>query len=151
MNKNSIKLTEGELQTLIKESVKRIIKETSFDKAKEAYYKSYDNIAKEGPKATKRKINQMNNLYNHMNDRKQENINLEMPVKIVGGNLNGNYTMKEVMDNLPINGYVDGFRNSAYKDSKIVGYPKIKGYVGPMWDGNCIRYESQEVYDELSV
>jgi hypothetical protein len=28
--------------------------------------------------------------------------------------------------------------------------PIIKGYIGPMWDGGRLRYETQEVYDMLS-
>lgn len=28
--------------------------------------------------------------------------------------------------------------------------PKFEGFLGPMWDGNRVRYETQEVYDELS-
>lgn len=28
--------------------------------------------------------------------------------------------------------------------------PKISGYVGPMWDGDKLRYETQEVYNALS-
>ena len=28
--------------------------------------------------------------------------------------------------------------------------PQFEGYLGPMWDGDCLRYETQEVYDMLS-
>ncbi len=28
--------------------------------------------------------------------------------------------------------------------------PMIDGYLGPMWDGGYLRYETQEVYDALS-
>jgi hypothetical protein len=28
--------------------------------------------------------------------------------------------------------------------------PKVEGYLGPMWDGDKLRYETQEVYDMLS-
>lgn len=32
------------------------------------------------------------------------------------------------------------------------GAPKFKGLLGPMWDGDRgLRYETQEVYDELST
>lgn len=29
--------------------------------------------------------------------------------------------------------------------------PKYKGFLGPMWDGGDFRYETQEVYDMLSM
>ena len=29
--------------------------------------------------------------------------------------------------------------------------PKYKGFLGPMWDGGNFRYETQEVYDLLSM
>lgn len=28
--------------------------------------------------------------------------------------------------------------------------PKVDGYLGPMWDGDKLRYETKEVYDALS-
>lgn len=28
--------------------------------------------------------------------------------------------------------------------------PKFEGFLGPMWDGNRVRYETQEVYNALS-
>lgn len=28
--------------------------------------------------------------------------------------------------------------------------PKFEGFLGPMWDGDRVRYETQEVYDALS-
>ena len=29
--------------------------------------------------------------------------------------------------------------------------PRYEGFVGPMWDGGDFRYETQEVYDLLSI
>lgn len=29
--------------------------------------------------------------------------------------------------------------------------PCVPGYLGPMWDGGCLRYETQEVYNLLST
>lgn len=29
--------------------------------------------------------------------------------------------------------------------------PKYEGFLGPMWDGGDFRYETQEVYDLLSM
>lgn len=74
-----------------------------------------------------------------------------MPVIIVGGELQGDYTAQEIVDNFEIRGYEEQSPNPIYADSPIVGYPKIKGYVGPMWDGDKIRYESQDAYDFFSM
>lgn len=84
-------------------------------------------------------------------ENKQNRDYFSMPVIIVGGKLNGKYTINDVINNFEVTGYVERFRNSAYKNSKIVGYPMIKGYHGPMWDGDRIRYESPEVYHSLSI
>lgn len=35
--------------------------------------------------------------------------------------------------------------------SELWNKPKISGYLGPMWDGDRLRYETQEVYNALSV
>lgn len=29
--------------------------------------------------------------------------------------------------------------------------PRVNGYVGPMYDDGCLRYETQEMYDVFSV
>lgn len=153
-NKKTIRLSESDLHRIIKKSVNMILNEISYDKAKDAYYTSYDNMVNNiitGKKLSDRKRKQVNNLYNHMNDRRTENIDLNMPAIIVGGKYQGHYTIGEILDKFPISGYADAFENSRYKDSKIVGYPRIKGLIGPMWDGDKIRYETQEVYDELSI
>jgi hypothetical protein len=123
--KRQIKLTESEFKALIKESVSKILKE-------------HDLM----PGDNSESVSMENN---------QNGINLNMPVIIVGGKLNGEYTINDVINNFDVTGYVEPFRNSAYKNSKIVGYPRIRGYHGPMWDGNRIRYESPEVYDSLSI
>lgn len=34
---------------------------------------------------------------------------------------------------------------------ELVGKPKFIGWLGPMWDGGSLRYETQEVYDLMSM
>lgn len=34
--------------------------------------------------------------------------------------------------------------------AELDNQPKVDGYLGPMWDGDMLRYESQEVYNVLS-
>jgi hypothetical protein len=123
--KKQIKLTESEFKALIKESVSKILKE-------------HDLI----PGGNSESVSMENN---------QNRDYFSMPVIIVGGKLNGEYTINDVINNFEVTGYVERYRNSAYKNSKIVGYPMIKGYHGPMWDGDRIRYESPEVYHSLSI
>ena len=82
--------------------------------------------------------------------RESKGFEPNMPVIIVGGDLEGHYTAQEIVDNFDINGYEEQSQNPRYADSPIVGYPKIRGYVGPMWDGDKIRYESQDAYDFFS-
>ena len=105
---NGERLQENKLRKIIKESIKRVLRES----------KGFDP---------------------------------NMPVIIVGGDLEGHYTAQEIVDNFDINGYEEQSENPIYADSPIVGYPRIKGYVGPMWDGDKIRYESQDAYDFFSI
>lgn len=34
--------------------------------------------------------------------------------------------------------------------AELDNQPKVDGYLSPMWDGDGIRYETQEVYDMMS-
>ena len=34
--------------------------------------------------------------------------------------------------------------------AELDNQPMFEGFLGPMWDGGCLRYETQEVYDMLS-
>lgn len=81
--------------------------------------------------------------------------NDDFPVIIIGGEFNGVYTRKDIMER---------FHNGKYtKDlSKLrkMGFichreeldrqPLINGYLGPMWDGNKLRYESSQMNRILS-
>ena len=73
-----------------------------------------------------------------------------MPVIIVGGKLEGEYTIGEIVEKFPISGYKAGSENPDFK-IKTAGYPRIEGYLGPMWDGGRIRYESPDAYDLFSI
>ena len=35
--------------------------------------------------------------------------------------------------------------------AELQGAPKFKGVLGPMWDGDAIRYEDQATYDAMSA
>ncbi len=137
----------------LKKIVKEALNEISFDTAADAYYKSYDRAIdgfRKGKKETPKQERQRNNLYRHMNDRVKERIDPNMPVVIVGGDKQGKYTMQDILDNFDITRFKDASENSVYKNSKIIGYPVLKDYIGPMWDGDKIRYESPEAYTFFS-
>lgn len=85
-----------------------------------------------------------------MVDRSSQRFDPNMTVIIVGGDKQGRYVAQDIIDNFDIKGYVETSQNPIYTDSQLIGYPKIKGYIGPMWDGEKIRYESQDGYDFYS-
>lgn len=68
----------------------------------------------------------------------------DMPVVVVGGDLQGEYTAQEIIDDFETGEAVNS-------SSRISGYPKLHGYLGPMWDGDRIRYESPDAYNTLSM
>lgn len=83
-----------------------------------------------------------------------ESFDPDMDVIVVGGRQAGEYKAGELGRYFELNGTFEPDAYSLerwFKNSPIVGYPKLVGYLGPMWDGNRIRYESQEVYNALSI
>ncbi len=76
----------------------------------------------------------------------------KLPIQIVGGHLEGLYdqdTFEKEHANL-IEGYVTP-EQYPHLTPKLHGYPLLKGLIGPMFNGDNIRYETQEVYDVLSM
>ena len=146
--KHRIRLTERELRNMISESVKRILNEVSYDTAKNAFKKSYDRA---GRGETDRQRQQRNNLYQHFSDRSSMNFDPNMPVIVVGGDLQGKYTAQEIVDNFETGETKKPSTNGIYADSKTIGYPQLHGYLGPMWDGDRIRYESPDAYNFFST
>ena len=146
--KRTIRLTESELKNVISESVKTILKETSYDFARKAHKAAYDRAAK--APYDKAKWDQVGRLHKHLVSKTSERFDPNMPVVIVGGKLQGNYTAQEVLDNFDVTYIEEPSTNALFTDSPCIGYPHIKGYHGPMWDGDRIRYESPDAYDFFS-
>lgn len=46
---------------------------------------------------------------------------------------------------------VRGVETSPYVRPELRGKPKFDKFLGPMWDGNIVRYEDKETYDMLSI
>ena len=124
----------------VKRNVRQVLKETSYDLARKAHKAAID----------KRKFDQAERFHKHMVDRSSQRFDPNMPVIIVGGDKQGRYVAQDIIDNFDIKGYVEPSQNPIYTDSQLIGYPKIKGYIGPMWDGGKIRYESQDAYEFYS-
>lgn len=46
---------------------------------------------------------------------------------------------------------ITGENFSPRQRAELQGQPIISGLLGPMWDGDAIRYENQEAYNRLSA
>ena len=57
----------------------------------------------------------------------------------------------ELEKKFEVTGYVEPSHNHIYANQKMIGYPRLKGLIGPMWDGDRLRYETQAVCDALSI
>jgi hypothetical protein len=44
-----------------------------------------------------------------------------------------------------------GFNSNASQRLELQGAPKFTGLIGPMWDGDAIRYECSATYAEFSA
>ena len=82
-----------------------------------------------------------------------------MQAQFVGGRLNG-VTMdtEEIMMNAEIwngkftpNYRVERAAGCCVPRVELDNQPMVDGYLPPMWDGGMLRYETQEVYDMLSI
>lgn len=58
------------------------------------------------------------------------------------------------LDHLTITGYVkkrfSKNLNCMIPREELIGKPKFKEFLGPFWDGDRIRYEDPETYNQLS-
>lgn len=45
---------------------------------------------------------------------------------------------------------VIGYNANTRQRAELQGAPKFRGLAGPMWDGDCLRYEDPKTYAELS-
>lgn len=82
-----------------------------------------------------------------------------MKAIFVGGKLNGciidtDEVIKQKL--LKCRGYTKDltiqriFGESAHRE-ELDNQPKFEGYIGPMWDGDKLRYETQSVYDLMTI
>jgi hypothetical protein len=46
---------------------------------------------------------------------------------------------------------LNGFNRNKGNREELQGQPKFTGVLGPMWDGDAVRYESREAYNQLSA
>lgn len=76
-----------------------------------------------------------------------------MIARIYGGKLDGTYNVEDLWKHA--NGKTSDMtelRNSGHCVHRVEldNQPTIPGYVGPMWDSDGLRYETQEIYNKLS-
>lgn len=56
-----------------------------------------------------------------------------------------------ILDNMEIRGYhFSRLNNNPRQRAELQGQPVFSGLVGPMWDGDAIRYEDRASNDSLS-
>lgn len=138
-------ITESQLRQIVKESVERALNEISYKTAMKAYQGSIDRGDwKNNPQKAR-------NFFSHLKDRAPQNFDPNLDVIVVGGEGQGKYKAGELSQYFDIRGYVEPSENNYYNDSILIGAPRLRGYLGPMRDNGRLRYETQEVYDILSI
>lgn len=73
-------------------------------------------------------------------------------VQVVDGQLVSNAcSMENILDFMWIRGFVrSGLLSNAHARCELQGLPTFENVNGPMWDGDCVRYETPEAYALLS-
>lgn len=80
-----------------------------------------------------------------------------MEAIFVGGKLNGQVMPVEKVIREYCNGhYTEDLseirkRGGCVHRKELDNQPMVDGYLSPMWDGGMLRYETQEVYNMLSM
>ena len=73
----------------------------------------------------------------------------------VGGPFHGRYMTHKELKSHGNGEYAPRWSAMKYHNPLLINLdiedqPYVDGYLGPMWDGGYLRYETQEVYDALS-
>lgn len=151
-----ITLTESDLIKIVENGVKKVLNEISYDTALSAFAKAGENFDSDSSLYNNpRKLAQLKNLHSHAVDRSPQNFDPNMDVMICGNNGCRMCKAADLEQDYEVTGFVEPSPNSIYNRNglkeKMVGYPKLKGLIGPMWDGDKIRYETPEVYRLMSM
>lgn len=138
------------------EEIKKV-KEFYLNKAREFGYQANNNVNENKKMKRTARINE-NRLKKIVAEslrtilREMANEANKLPIRLVGGDLQGEYDLgsfeREHSD--LIKGRITPEQYPHLRPD-LHGYPKIAGYLGPMYDGDAVRYETQEVYDILST
>lgn len=143
-----ILIKESEIVKLITEAFDEI----SYGMARDAFKKAGENFDKDWSLyKDPRKRAQFNNLHQHFTDRSAENFDPNMPVLVCFDDHCENFKAGDLEQYFEVTGYVEPSANPIYADQKMIGYPRLRGFIGPMWDGDRLRYETQKVYDMMSM
>ena len=93
--------------------------------------------------------------YNKVVSAQDGSYAIDLPVRFVGGKLNGEIISHTVLMKMSNKGYTPRwsameFVNHMHDNILLEDQPIIDGYLSPCLDGDYLRYETQEVYDMLS-
>lgn len=80
----------------------------------------------------------------------------ELDAVFVGGALNGQHIPHIQLMHMENKGYTPRWSAMKVHNPNLINLdledqPIIEGYLSPMLDGECLRYESQEAYDTLTA
>ena len=78
----------------------------------------------------------------------------DITAKFFGGRLDGEVISHVVLMEMKNKGYTPRWSEMKVHNEKLVNLkledqPIIEGYLSPMLDGGCLRYETQEIYDMM--
>lgn len=74
-------------------------------------------------------------------------------VRIIDGTwIKEEFTNDNVIPAMELRGFemTGNYANPRTRE-EMQGAPQFRGMLGPMYDGDAVRYESQEVYNQLSM
>jgi len=147
-----ITLSESDLREMVENSVKKVLNEISYNMSRNAF-KALGKKFDENPNLYNdpKKKRQLSTIHQGMVDRSAENFDPNMDVLVCFDDHSQMFKAGDLKQYFEITGFLDPSPNPIYADQKIVGYPRLKGFAGPMWDGDKVRYESWKVYDRLSM
>ncbi len=73
-------------------------------------------------------------------------------IQLIEGHwIRSEFTDENVLPAMEVRGFVfSGVNQNKGNREELQGAPRFSGVLGPMWDGDAIRYESREAYARLS-
>ncbi len=71
---------------------------------------------------------------------------------VAGQMCRSEFTDENLLPAMEVRGYaLNGFNQNKSNRAELQGQPKFRGVLGPMWDGDAVRYECPATYERLST